>query len=172
MRAFVLILAAAIFGAASLSSTAASGRPAACNETCLALKRVLADRTNGFANLKGTPKDSNSWPANVTVPGLSCHVSEQKFTCYGFHLKMKGERELAAVLSAFRKAEPGWKWYGEKDAEGHSVYGGPEKGNFIASIQSLAPPPGAEINKDQFMFTLVVDVAPQPIKRPLKRVRP
>jgi hypothetical protein len=172
MRVFVLILTAAIVGTATPRS--ASAAPAACDATCTVIKRVVADRANAFASLKGAPIENvtSAWNATVTVPDLSCSVSDQKFDCDGFFLKAKGEKKLASVLAAFRRAEPNWKWYGAKGADGHSVYGGPAKGSFIASIQSLAPPPGAEANKDQYMFTLIVNVAAQPTTQPLKPVRP
>jgi hypothetical protein len=169
VRAIVLMITATTVGAAAEPATAAS-----CNKTCAVINRVLADRANAFAHLKGAPTGNltDEWKSTVTLSGLTCWVSGQKFICQSYFSKTDGDKKLAAVLSAFRKAKPSWKWYGEDVPEAHTVYGGPTKDSFIALIQNLAPPPAAELGRDGYTFNLIVNVAPQPAPAVLKPVLP
>lgn len=129
-----------------LAATAAlsSAASPACDQSCVAITRILADRVNGFRNLKGSQVDGagTAWRTSVTLLNLECRISNNdppisnSFGCFADRPlgKEAAEKVRDDILSAFRDSAPNWKWFSWGGSDKALVTGGPARNELFAHI--------------------------------------
>jgi hypothetical protein len=121
------------------------------------MKRVLGERNNEFAGLKGASLHGGpleAWTPNVSFPGMMCSLVRydeksaanlalhpkggylSQFRCITPADSHDGKKHLSSVFAAFRLSAPSWKWFkGDADFLGNTAYyGGPTRDEVYAVV--------------------------------------
>lgn len=169
MRGAMCILAMTL----ALSPTQAS---AACDDTCAVIKHVLDSRSNDFADLKGAadPAMAEHWNATTALPGFTCTIGKvpsdssnhlaprYAFTCFPT-AKEDQRKVFRRVISSFREAAAGWKWFSDESEGSVVIYGGPSAGKYLGEV-SWVPLTG--------FVVLVVSIFAEPQNPTSQALRP